>query len=118
MQRRVLIVDDDPLVLAAHARALRARFEVWTADGPRDAQRVLAQQPAFDAIVCDVRMPDGGGLGLYTEVVRTRPAYVERFWFVTGSAPGDPAVDAATRTGRPVHSKPLSADVLEALLAG
>ena len=61
MNARVLVVDDDPAVRSAIARALRVDYDV---DEAADGAEALAQQaprPA-DAIVLDLLMPEIGGL--------------------------------------------------------
>lgn len=58
---RVLVVDDEPNVVHALRRTLRARgFEVLTAAGGEQALALLTREPV-DAIVCDMRMPDMNG---------------------------------------------------------
>jgi two-component system, OmpR family, response regulator MprA len=61
MTTRVLVVDDDPAVRSAIARALRVDYEVGEAVDGADA---LAQHTssAADAIVLDLLMPEIGGL--------------------------------------------------------
>jgi len=59
---RVLVVDDDPAVRDAVARALRLeRLDVTTADDGQDALDQLSEQP-FEAVVLDVAMPRLDGL--------------------------------------------------------
>ena len=61
MTSRVLVVDDDPAVRAAIARALRVDYEVdEAADGSEALSRHAAS--AADAIVLDLLMPEIGGL--------------------------------------------------------
>ncbi len=59
--KRILLVDDDPAILRAYARAL-ARD--WDAVPASDGASAIAQLRAgdFDAIVSDVAMPGMGGL--------------------------------------------------------
>jgi two-component system response regulator MprA len=61
MTTRVLVVDDDPGVRSAIARALRVDYEV---DEAEDGAAALAQHAASpaDAIVLDLLMPEVGGL--------------------------------------------------------
>ena len=59
---RVLVVDDDPAVREAVARALRLeRLDVTTADDGQEALDQLSEQ-RFDAVVLDVAMPRLDGL--------------------------------------------------------
>jgi two-component system response regulator MprA len=61
MATRVLVVDDDPGVRSAIARALRVDYEVDEAEDGADALAQHAGSPA-DAIVLDLLMPEVGGL--------------------------------------------------------
>lgn len=61
---RVLVVDDDGLVLRATQRVLaRAGHEVWESDNPKTALRMLEQVPV-DVVVTDVYMPGMSGIEL------------------------------------------------------
>ncbi len=61
MNARVLVVDDDPAVRSAIARALRVDYDV---DEAADGAEALAQQAASpsDVIVLDLLMPEIGGI--------------------------------------------------------
>jgi two-component system response regulator MprA len=61
MNTRVLVVDDDPAVRSAIARALRVDYDVGEAVDGADALAQHAATPA-DAIVLDLLMPEIGGL--------------------------------------------------------
>jgi two-component system response regulator MprA len=61
MTTRVLVVDDDPAVRSAIARALRVDYEVGEAIDGADALAQHSSSPA-DAIVLDLLMPEIGGL--------------------------------------------------------
>ena len=60
----VLVVDDDPLVSRALARALGDCEVVVTSDA-RDALASIESGERFDVIVCDLMMPDMTGMDLY-----------------------------------------------------
>lgn len=59
---RVLVVDDDPLVLATWVRML-AEYAPLQASGGEEARGLLATTP-IDVVVCDVNMPRVSGLDL------------------------------------------------------
>jgi len=61
MTTRVLVVDDDPAVRSAIARALRIDYDVGEAVDGADALAQHTSTPA-DAIVLDLLMPEIGGL--------------------------------------------------------
>jgi CheY-like chemotaxis protein len=58
--KRVLIIDDSPLILAAASAGLRGRFDVATAEsGAEGVRTAMTRRP--DAILLDVEMPDLNG---------------------------------------------------------
>lgn len=65
---RVLVVDDEPNMVAAYVRALRsAGFEVETATDGRMAVEKL-QQVTFDVVLSDIAMPQMDGIKLLRAV--------------------------------------------------
>ncbi len=70
---RILLVDDDLDVLAAHARFLRVNgFDVLVADRAGSALERLAAE-SIDIIVTDLRMPDEDGLAFARQAREIRP---------------------------------------------
>ncbi len=71
--RNVLIVDDDPGMRQMLALLLRSKgYQPAAVDGPAHALEELEARP-YDAVLCDVRMPGGDGLGLLSEILRRLP---------------------------------------------
>ena len=59
---RVLLVEDDVLTARALCRALRLHgMDLLPVRTVEAALRVVAGEPAFDAIVCDLLLPGAGG---------------------------------------------------------
>jgi two-component system OmpR family response regulator/two-component system response regulator MprA len=68
--RRLLLVEDDPHVASFVRQGLSEEGYVveWAATGREGQRRALAE--AFDALVLDVRLPDGSGVEVCREVRR------------------------------------------------
>lgn len=112
--RRVLVVDDEPLVARVAVRMLRGD-EVKVASGPAEALE-LCRTDEFDVVLCDLSMPDGGGARLHAELSSLRPALAARIVFVTGGASTDEAAGFLARTRLPVLHKPYGRAELEAAI--
>ena len=114
-RRRVLAIDDEPLLLKAYRRMLGNVHEVVTALGGRDALLVLQKQTDFDAILCDLQMPEMSGMELFEKVEARYPELASRFIFSTGGAF---SMEARRFLDRGVTSigKPFRADELLALI--
>ncbi|BDG10130.1 ATP-binding response regulator [Anaeromyxobacter paludicola] len=83
---RILIVDDEPLVLSSIRRTLEPEHEVETLSDPRAAVERLAAGEHFDLVVCDLVMPELSGMDCYEELSRRRPDAARRMVFLTGGA--------------------------------
>ena len=83
-QARLLVVDDE-VELADLMRDMLegAGYEVATAESGAVALELLATA-RFDAIVCDLRMPDMDGAALWREVSARHPKLAGRMLVVTG----------------------------------
>ena len=82
-RERVLLVDDDSLVRQAIARALRPHHDVTSVDGGAAALETL-MTGSFDAIVCDVMMPEMSGRELFERIAEVHPGLERRLVFITG----------------------------------
>jgi PAS domain S-box-containing protein len=83
---RVLVVDDEPLVLRTLERILSPVHEVLVASGGEEALARIAEAGPIDAILCDLMMPGMNGMELHRELERRSPALAARVVFVTGGA--------------------------------
>jgi diguanylate cyclase (GGDEF)-like protein len=91
----LLVVDDEPYILATLAALLSTEFEVLTADSADGAQKVLEQRPV-DIILSDQRMPRVSGVQLLEWVRANAPKTVRLL--MTGFAELEEAVDAINRS--------------------
>ncbi|MGC8839598.1 MAG: hybrid sensor histidine kinase/response regulator [Anaerolineae bacterium] len=119
---RILVVDDEKNIRDLVRRALLSRGH--TVDTAETVERALAlaRQQAYQAILCDIRMPGPGGTGFYRSLLSMAPDLAPRVIFMTGSAL-DPDVEAfLAETGCLHLQKPFALEdlleVVERLLAG
>jgi PAS domain S-box-containing protein len=83
---RVLLVDDEPIIVRALTRALGARAAVVGETVSERALDLILAEPGFDVVVCDVMMPGMSGIDLHARVARAKPEAAARMVFVTGGA--------------------------------
>ncbi|RKH08593.1 PAS domain S-box protein [Corallococcus sp. CA047B] len=102
---RVLVVDDEPAVGRVLQRLLRGH-DVEVATSGRQALERMAQAPDFDAVLCDVMMPDLAGRDVYEAVRRQHPGLERRFVFVSGGAFSVGAREFLAQIPNPLLEKP------------
>ncbi len=116
---RVLVIDDERALVRALARQLADLYDVDTAPTARDALAQLSLHK-YDAIVCDLRMPDQSGPQIYDEVRARSREQAARFVFMSGGSYGsadDELHRRADETGLPMLEKPFDGAMLEAVIA-
>jgi len=77
-RERVLVIDDEPMIGVMIRRLLAAHCDVLPLTSPREALRRIGAQERFDAILCDLMMPDMTGLDLHGELLGVSPALALR----------------------------------------
>jgi len=82
---RLLIIDDEELVLNAVARILNDHEIVSTGRASEALER-LKVDTRFDIIFCDLMMPSMTGLEFYEALLRAHPDLVQRVVFLTGGS--------------------------------
>lgn len=102
---RVLVIDDEPLLLKLMTRFL-VGHDVVTASSGQAAQHVLENDEDFDLILCDLMMPDQTGMEVHQWLVARNPGLAARLVFTTGGAFGDAAAQYLADCGAPKLEKP------------
>lgn len=113
---RVLVVDDEPALLAVMQRALiRMGHTVLLAPNGR-AALALVEAQSFDVVVSDLMMPEMSGAGLAAALADRHPALRRRLIVMTGGAvtPEDEAF--LSRGDIVVVNKPVSLSDLDAAM--
>ncbi len=105
---RLLLVDDDELVLRALERALRAEFDCLTASSAEGALAVLRESPPVDVVVTDLVMRDSNGLELLDGLGAIDAALRRRVVFLSGDIQSTALARAASEAGCPMLEKPIS----------
>ncbi len=114
-ERSLLLVDDEPSVRQVLRRHAEARgWRVSEAASAEDALRGIADA---DAVVCDLRMPGMGGVGLHDLLARDDPSALARVAFMSGGLADPELKSFHDRCSRPILTKPLDFDELFAVLA-
>ena len=113
---RVLIVDDEPALAAALGRSLEDQYDIVTLSNGKAALERLRDGEEFDAILCDLIMPQVTGMDLHAALMRDRPAVAERIIFMTGGTFTARARDFLANVPNPTLEKPFELKVLSTLL--
>ena len=88
-RRKALVVDDEESNAALVRRVLAgAGYDVESTTLSRRAL-VMIERTAYDAVICDVKMPELSGQELYGRVCQIRPEMARRFIFITGDIDGE-----------------------------
>jgi two-component system NtrC family sensor kinase len=102
----VLVVEDEAALAGAVVDALRdARYAVERAADGAEALEMLRDR-AYDALVCDLKMPKVDGRSLYRTIARQWPHLARRTVFVTGDIAGTDAEQFLRETGCRWLAKP------------
>jgi two-component system, NtrC family, sensor kinase len=116
-QARMLIVDDDPLVVSALSRMLPSSYDAVFAFSGGEAMQLLREDDDFDVIISDLIMPGQSGMELHAWLERARPFLAGRVIFITGNARTQAARRFLERVPNEHLDKPWDPRALLALIA-
>jgi PAS domain S-box-containing protein len=114
----VLVVDDEPAVGSAIRRALAIEHQVLVLTSAREARDRIARGERFDAIVCDLMMPEMTGMDLHSELTVLCPDQAERMILLTGGAFTARAAEFLDAVPNARIEKPFDVANLRALVRG
>jgi two-component system NtrC family sensor kinase len=107
--KAILIVDDEAGIMSALAYLLgRDGYVVNTASNGRLALEKLEER-VYDLILCDLRMPELDGPGLYRELEQRAPDLLKRVIFLTGDTLSSETRLFLEKVDMPYLSKPFRA---------
>ena len=118
MKDKILLVDDDAMILAGLKRQLRSQFRIETALSGEEALEIIDEKGPFAVVVSDYYMPGMNGIDFLCRVKKVDPDTVRMM--LTGSADMSTAI-AAVNEGSifQFHPKPCPAEKLgEAIKSG
>jgi PAS domain S-box-containing protein len=116
-RRRVLVVDDEPVV-GKSLRRLLPEHDVAVATSAAEALAAIEGDPDLDVVLCDLMMPDVSGIELFHQLEARFPALARRVVFITGGAFTPEASAFLRAAGNPVLEKPFDLRRLRALVSG
>jgi PAS domain S-box-containing protein len=113
---RVLVVDDEPVVATAIRRVLSPEHEVVTYTHAEDALAAITGGERFDAILCDLMMPNMTGMDLHASLERVAAEQAGRMIVLTGGAFTDRAREFLERVPLPRCEKPFDTQRLREMV--
>jgi two-component system NtrC family sensor kinase len=113
---RLLFVDDEPTLREAMRAFGRMRQIAVTVAADGEEALAAARREAFDAVVCDLRMPGLDGPGFHEVLRRENPTLAARTIFVTGDVVGEGSRAFLEATRQQVLVKPFDFERVEEAL--
>ena len=111
MKDKILLVDDDAMVLSGLKRQLRGQFRIETALSGDEALKIIDENGPFAVVVSDYYMPGMNGIDFLCKVKKVDPDTVRMM--LTGSADMATAIQAVNEGSiYQFHPKPCPADTL------
>lgn len=92
MNRRVLLVDDEPNVLKAYHRLLHGAYNIHLAENGIAALEMIKNHAAFAVIISDYKMPIMDGIEFFSQVRQISPSSIRIM--LTGKADLQTAINA------------------------
>lgn len=115
---KILLVDDDPMILTGLKRQLRNQFSIETALSGEEALKMAVENGPYAVVISDFHMPGMNGIEFLCRLKENNPDTVRMM--LTGSDEMPIAIGAVNKGSIfQFHSKPCPADILgEAIKAG
>jgi signal transduction histidine kinase len=111
-RKRILVVDDEPVVCFSLERLLSSEGDVVAVTSAKEGLAHIERGERFDVILCDLMMPEMDAPAMHEALVKAAPGQAERMVFVTGGAFTMRARDFLDRVPNPRLSKPFDVDAL------
>lgn len=87
ISKKILLVDDEPIMLAVMQRILGNKHKLTLASSGREALLLLMKNPEqFDLVISDLNMPDVNGADLFRYLAKNHSGIEKRLIFITGGS--------------------------------
>ena len=117
-RRRLVVIDDDRMLIRSLERALAKDYDVTAfSDGRAAIAHLTTDELDAELVLCDLMMPDATGIDVLRASARVHPELAQRFVLMTGGAPEAIWRELASEPTVPVLEKPFQMATLRALLA-
>jgi CheY-like chemotaxis protein len=113
---RILVVDDEPMIVRAIQRLLEGEHEVTLSTDPIAVVDQLRAGRRFDVILCDLMMPTMSGIDVYNAIRDMDPDQARRIVFMTGGAFTERALEFLAAIENARIEKPLERATLRAAI--
>jgi PAS domain S-box-containing protein len=113
---RILIVDDEEMIIRILTRILGKEHEVVATVDARKALALCVAGEKFDLILCDLMMPVMTGMELHSEISLLSPEQAKAMIFVTGGAFTEKTRSFLSDTPKEHIEKPFDAANLRAIV--
>ncbi len=110
---KVLVIDDEPMLLKLIQRTLGEDHDVIIKASSVEAFNHLKNQPDVDIVLCDLMMPEMTGMELYEKITDLLPGMSEKFVFMTGGAFTPSAIEFVAKVPIKHLDKPFTPIVLK-----
>jgi len=115
--RRVLVLDDEPLVASAIERALLSEWDVQSLTRATSLAERLGRGERYDVVLCDLSLAEEDGVAVHRMLQRLDPALARRCAFLTGGPMPASARAYCEAEGIERLEKPFEVHKLRALVA-
>jgi CheY-like chemotaxis protein len=114
---RVLVVDDEPALARVIGMMIEEEHDVAIATSGAEVLARRAKGERFDAILCDIMMPEMSGIDVYEALEAAEPGAGRRVVFMTGGVFTERAQHFLARHANRCVDKPFARDALLAALS-
>lgn len=113
---RILVIDDEPVVLRTLIRILGREHQVETTTSAADALARLSAGERFDVVLCDLVMPHISGVEFHRRLQERDPALAEQIIFLTGGAYSESTERFLDEIQNPRVEKPFDVDSIRSIV--